>query len=132
VKDDAVVRRTTVGALETLEPLLGPEQPAARVAIEACREAWFVHRKLTDWGNEVLLVDTTRSKEVGVDQIRLILVTSAEGGADELERAIARASRPGANKSRVIAASHDQDGSERHASETTPPQFLFPPADLPV
>jgi transposase len=70
VKDNAVVRRTTVGSLETLEPLLGPEQPAARVAIEACREAWFVHRKLTEWGNEVLLVDTTRCKEIGIGNHR--------------------------------------------------------------
>lgn len=70
VKDGTVVRRTTVGSLATLEPLLGPEQPAARVAIEACREAWFVHRKLTEWGNEVLLVDTTRCKEIGIGNHR--------------------------------------------------------------
>jgi hypothetical protein len=64
VKDDTVVRRTTVASLATLEPLLGPEQPAARVAIEACREAWFVHRKLTEWGNEVdhLCNDSRRRK----------------------------------------------------------------------
>jgi transposase len=70
VKDDAVVRRMMVGSLATLEPLLGPEQQAARVAIEACREAWFVHRTLTEWGNEVLLVDTTRSREIGIGNHR--------------------------------------------------------------
>jgi len=65
-----VARGTFDRSLETLEPLLGPEQPAARVAIEACREAWFVHRKLTEWGNEVLLVDTTRCKEIGIGNHR--------------------------------------------------------------
>jgi len=66
VANGAVVRRSKVGSLETLAPLLGPEQPPARVAIEACREAWFVHRMLSDWGNEVLLVDTTRTKQIGI------------------------------------------------------------------
>lgn len=70
VKDGGVVRRCTVTSLATLEALLGPNQPTARVAIEACREAWVVHQRLTDWGNEVLMVDTTRSREIGVGQHR--------------------------------------------------------------
>jgi len=70
VAADAVVRRTSVSSIESLAPLLGPEMPAARVAIEACREAWFVHAKLTGWGNEVLLVDTTRSRQLGIGQHR--------------------------------------------------------------
>lgn len=36
------------------------------MAIEACREAWYVYDPLTSWGNQVLLVDTTRSKQLGV------------------------------------------------------------------
>ena len=63
-----VVHRTTVCEFESLKPLLGPDQPAAKVAIEACREAWFVHDLLVDWGNEVLLVDTTRSRQLGIGQ----------------------------------------------------------------
>ena len=63
-----VVHRTTVSEIESLRPLLGPEQPAARVAIEACREAWFVHDLLVEWGNEVVLVDTTRSRQLGIGQ----------------------------------------------------------------
>jgi transposase len=47
---------------------LGPDQPAAKVAIEACREAWFVHDLLVEWGNEVVLVDTTRSRQLGIGQ----------------------------------------------------------------
>jgi transposase len=38
------------------------------VAIEACREAWNVHKRLSEWGNEVLLVDTTRVRQLGVGQ----------------------------------------------------------------
>jgi transposase len=58
----------TVSELGTLSALLGPDQPPARVAIEACREAWFVHDMLVEWGNEVLLVDTTRSRQMGIGQ----------------------------------------------------------------
>ena len=49
-----VNRRETVTNVESLRPLLGPEQPAATVAIEACREAWHVHDLLSSWGNDVL------------------------------------------------------------------------------
>jgi transposase len=66
IADGRVVQRTTVTHVESLEPLLGPEQPPATVAIEACREAWYVHDLLVSWGNQVLLVDTTRSKQLGV------------------------------------------------------------------
>lgn len=65
-----VVERLTVGTLHMLEAQLGPGAPQARVAIEACREAWFVHATLTAWGNEVLLVDTTRSRRLGIGQHR--------------------------------------------------------------
>jgi len=66
VADGQVVQRATVTSVESLRTLLGPEQPAAVVAIEACREAWYVYDLLTSWGNEVLLVDTTRSKQLGI------------------------------------------------------------------
>ena len=65
-----VVERVTVDSIAALERWLGPEREPARVAIEACREAWFVHGKLTEWGNEVLLVDTTRSRKLGIGQHR--------------------------------------------------------------
>jgi transposase len=63
-----VVQRATVSEIQSLQSLLGPEQPAAKVAIEACREAWFVHDLLVEWGNEVVLVDTTRSRQLGIGQ----------------------------------------------------------------
>jgi len=68
VRDEQVLKRATVNAVESLQCLLGPDQPPARVGIEACREAWYVHDLLTSWGNDVLLVDTTRSKQLGIGQ----------------------------------------------------------------
>ena len=63
-----VVQRLTVSDVCSLEHLLGPDQPPANVAIEACREAWFVHDLLVKWGNEVVVIDTTRSKQLGIGQ----------------------------------------------------------------
>lgn len=63
-----VVRRGTVSEVESLRSVLGPEQPPATVAIEAGRTAWFVHDLLVGWDNEVLLVDTTRVKQLGIGQ----------------------------------------------------------------
>lgn len=42
-----VIDRRMVSSLSSLEPTLGPGAKPARVAIEACREAWFVHATLT-------------------------------------------------------------------------------------
>ncbi len=67
-RDGKVVGRGTVEEVRSLEPLLGPEQPEAVVAIEACREAWYVHDLLASWGNQVVLVDTTRSRRLGIGQ----------------------------------------------------------------
>lgn len=66
VRSGLVVARRTVAELTSLEDLLGPGTGHARVAIEACREAWHVHDVLTTWGHEVLLVDTTRTKRIGI------------------------------------------------------------------
>jgi transposase len=63
-----VVGRATVSAVSSLRDWLGPQAPEARVAIEACREAWWIHAQLTEWGNDVLLVDTTRSRQLGIKQ----------------------------------------------------------------
>jgi len=68
VQDGQVILRETVSSVSSLESLLGPEQPSAQVAIEACREAWHVHDLLSSWGNHVVLVDTTRSRRLGIGQ----------------------------------------------------------------
>jgi transposase len=68
VQDGTVIKRATVSCIETLESELGPGQPPATVAIEACREAWHVHDLLSSWGNDVVLVDTTRSRRLGIGQ----------------------------------------------------------------
>ena len=64
---DVVVRRT-VRQLSTLSDVLGPNKAPARVAIEACREAWHVRDQLMAWGHEVLVVDTTRVGKLGIGQ----------------------------------------------------------------
>lgn len=61
-----VIARRTVTELRELEDVLGPTSERARVAIEACREAWHVHDVLASWGHDVVLVDTTRTKQVGI------------------------------------------------------------------
>jgi transposase len=63
-----VQARRTVSSLGALEELLGPSCPPARVAIEACREAWHAHATLEGWNNQVLLVDTTRVRQLGIGQ----------------------------------------------------------------
>jgi transposase len=63
-----VVGRGTVSEIASLRPVLGPEQPRATVTFEAGREAWFVHDLLVEWDNEVVVVDTTRVKRLGIGQ----------------------------------------------------------------
>ena len=63
-----VLARKTVSSLSSLKEVLGRTSLPARVAIEACREAWHVHAVLTKRGNEVLLVDTTRLRRLGVGE----------------------------------------------------------------
>lgn len=68
VSDGAVVGRATVSSFQGLRKWLGPNTPKARVAIEACQEAWWVERQLRTWGHEPLVVDTTRSRKLGIGQ----------------------------------------------------------------
>lgn len=66
VAEGSVVERATVNALAGLGRFLGPKKDGARVAIEASRDAWHVHDVLTEWGNEVVIVDTTRARQLGI------------------------------------------------------------------
>jgi len=66
VKNGEIVRRVTVSKVDALMPHLGPSKGRARVAIEACREAWHIYDKLTSWGHDVVIVDTTRVREIGI------------------------------------------------------------------
>lgn len=68
VSEGQIVRRLTVTDVASLVTVLGPDQPEAVVAIEACREAWHVHDLLKSWGNDVVVVDTTRSSQIGIGQ----------------------------------------------------------------
>jgi transposase len=68
VKDGQVVQRATATSIEGFVQLFGANTPKAKVAFEACREAWAVHDKLLSWGHEPLMIDTTRVRQLGVGQ----------------------------------------------------------------
>jgi len=68
VSQGVVIARRTVRDVARLSDTLGPGTKRARVAIEACREAWSVHDQLHAWGHDVLLVDTTRTRQIGLRQ----------------------------------------------------------------
>jgi len=70
VSKGEVVARATVNTLDGLRHWVGPQKPQAQIAVEACREVWWVARRLREWGHEVLVVDTTRVKQVGVGHHR--------------------------------------------------------------
>jgi transposase len=66
VKEQKVIGRQTVKHLRYLKDVLGPNTPKARVAFEACREGWHVARTLKKWGHEPVMIDTTRTKKLGI------------------------------------------------------------------
>jgi transposase len=68
VSEGRVIDRATVRKLSELESRIGPNTPPARVAFEACRTGWHVHKMLGDSGHEPWMVDTTRLAQVGVGQ----------------------------------------------------------------
>jgi transposase len=68
VKDGQVLERATATSLSDLVRQLGPNTPPAKVAFEACREAWAVHDQLEAWGHEPLMLDTTRVRQLGIGQ----------------------------------------------------------------
>lgn len=70
VRDGKIADRATVRNLEDLLGRIGPNTPNARVVFEASRDAWRVHRKITEWGHEAIMVDTTRAKRLGIGQHR--------------------------------------------------------------
>lgn len=67
VRDGNVMGRWKVDDLNGLEKILGVNTPAARVAFEACREAWHVHDWVKARGHEPVVADTTRVRtDVGI------------------------------------------------------------------
>ena len=61
VRDGNVMGRWKVDDLNGLEKILGVNTPAARVAFEACREAWHVHDWVKARGHEPVVADTARA-----------------------------------------------------------------------
>jgi transposase len=68
VANGEVKSRGTARSIDELERQLGPGSLTARVAFEACREGWYIHRRLREWGHEPLMVDTTRCRQLGIGQ----------------------------------------------------------------
>jgi len=68
ITDGGAIQRGVLAGLSQLHRRLGPETPPARVAFEACREGWYVADRLTAWGHEPVMVDTTRVKQLGIGQ----------------------------------------------------------------
>jgi transposase len=68
IRDGVIVQRATVSSIAKLERWLGPNTPPAVVAFEACREGWHVAGVLDSWGHQPVMVDTTRSKQLGIGQ----------------------------------------------------------------
>jgi len=68
MKDEQVVERGSVAGIAELARWLGPNTWPAKVAFEACREAWAVHDQLEAWGHEPLIIDTTRVRQLGIGQ----------------------------------------------------------------
>jgi transposase len=68
VADGKVVDRVTVKSLSQLASRLGSGTEPALVALEACREGWYVHDKLREWGHDPRMLDTTRVRQMGVGQ----------------------------------------------------------------
>lgn len=68
IRQGGVIERAVVRGVSQLEARLGPATPPARVAFEACREGWYVAQRLSGWGHEPVMVDTTRVKQLGIGQ----------------------------------------------------------------
>jgi transposase len=68
ITEGGVVERGVVGGVSQLQTRLGPTTPPARVAFEACREGWYVAQRLSGWGHEPVMVDTTRVRQLGIGQ----------------------------------------------------------------
>lgn len=68
VRRGEIVVRASATELGQLSRWIGPNTPPARVAVEACREAWWIARKLEEWGHTPVLVDTTRARQLGIGQ----------------------------------------------------------------
>lgn len=63
---ERLVMTTTRAALTRL---LGKQRPTD-VAIEACRDALWVHKELTGLGHKVIVVDASRARAVGIGHCR--------------------------------------------------------------
>jgi len=112
VANDEVTSRATARSINELERQLGPETAPARVAFEACREGWFIDRRLREWGHEPLMVDTTRCRQLGIGQHRKktdridaeVLARAVERGRIPLAHVLSTSPRSAAWPARTVKA----------------------------
>ena len=76
VRDGQVVHRCTVSSLEMLEPLLGPDRPPARVAVEACAEAWAIQAELD--ANPQLVRSMSVQPPRGLGRVRVLEIDGVD------------------------------------------------------
>ena len=96
-------------SLEELASRLGPGTEPAVVAFEACREAWFVHDKLQEWGHDPRMLDTTRVRQMGVGQHR------RKNDTIDAETIAVGRRRPDRRGARAVAGAQGASGSAERA-----------------
>jgi transposase len=70
ISGERIINRATLVDDADFKALLGPHTEPARIALEAGRSAWYYHDLLTSWGHQVLVVDTTRVRSLGIGNHR--------------------------------------------------------------
>jgi transposase len=68
IEQGRIIDRGTVASIDELEDKLGPATAPTTIAFEACREAWYVHAVVTGWGQQAMMIDTTRVQRIGIGQ----------------------------------------------------------------
>ena len=62
-----IVERGTFRGLDGLARMLA-DRPRSRVAVEAGRQGWVIHDRITAAGHEACVMDTTRTRQAGIGQ----------------------------------------------------------------
>jgi len=70
ISEGKITQRGVMHSIDELASVLGNSKGKAKVAFEACREAWHVADVVRQLGHEPLLVDTTRVRQLGIGQHR--------------------------------------------------------------
>jgi|WetSurMetagenome_2_1015567.scaffolds.fasta_scaffold94937_1 transposase len=108
---DAVVERSRVRTGRDALSKRFANTPRCRIAIESCRDTGWVFDHLTSLGHEVVVVDTTRARALGIGQGRR---KTDRRDAEALARAVARGVVPQAH---VLSAAGRELRDALHARD---------------